>query len=115
MLSVENRRFLSEFASAMASNFAFSTAEKSRCSGQIFVCRCYDVQPKDRVILDAGANVGLFAVWAAKEAPQSRIISAEPHPTTFERLQQTIRMNGLAERVDAVPCALGGELRQSGG
>lgn len=103
-----NRRFPLPVRLRDGEQFYFLNRGEVAVFWQIFVCRCYDVQPGDRVILDAGANVGLFAVWAAKQAPQSRIISAEPHPTTFERLQQTIRMNGLAERVDAVPCALGG-------
>jgi FkbM family methyltransferase len=34
-------------------------------------------------ILDVGANVGSFALWAALRWPGSRITSYEPHPGTF--------------------------------
>ncbi len=39
-------------------------------------------------ILDAGANVGAFALWAAVRWPGSRITSFEPNPGTFELLRR---------------------------
>src|SRR5207245_3538172 len=63
----------------------------------------------DRLILDAGANIGMFAVWAAQIAPGARIFSLEPWPSTFKRLNRHIEMNGLADRVVAVNVALAGD------
>lgn len=37
-------------------------------------------------ILDVGANVGSFALWASMRWPESRIVSYEPHPGTFAML-----------------------------
>jgi FkbM family methyltransferase len=39
-------------------------------------------------ILDIGANVGSFALWAALRWPGSRITSFEPHPGTFAYLKR---------------------------
>jgi FkbM family methyltransferase len=39
-------------------------------------------------ILDIGANVGSFALWASARWPGSRVRSFEPHPGTFEFLKQ---------------------------
>lgn len=40
----------------------------------IFVRRCYGVSGKESVILDLGANVGFFALYAATNAPGARIL-----------------------------------------
>ena len=47
---------------------------------QIFVSRCYRIPPDCATIVDAGANIGLFALWAAREIPAARIVSLEPFP-----------------------------------
>jgi FkbM family methyltransferase len=39
-------------------------------------------------ILDVGANVGSFALWATMRWPGSRVTSYEPHPGTFEFLER---------------------------
>jgi FkbM family methyltransferase len=39
-------------------------------------------------ILDIGANVGSFALWATARWPGSRVTSYEPHPGTFEFLKR---------------------------
>jgi FkbM family methyltransferase len=39
-------------------------------------------------ILDVGANVGSFALWASARWPGSRITSFEPHPGTFAYLKR---------------------------
>jgi FkbM family methyltransferase len=37
-------------------------------------------------ILDVGANVGAFSVWASHRWPGSRVYAYEPHPVSFESL-----------------------------
>jgi FkbM family methyltransferase len=37
-------------------------------------------------VLDIGANVGAFSVWATRRWPESRVEAYEPHPGTFEFL-----------------------------
>jgi FkbM family methyltransferase len=76
---------------------------------QIFARQCYEVRPTDRLIIDAGGNIGLFAVWATQNAPQARVISIEPNPDVFTRLQEAVRSAGVADRVDCVQTALGND------
>ncbi len=44
----------------------------------------------DLDILDVGANVGSFALWASARWPGSRVTSYEPHPGTFAYLSATL-------------------------
>src|SRR5947209_1652564 len=38
------------------------------------------------VIVDAGANIGLFSIWAARQNPRGRVVSLEPFSENFEYL-----------------------------
>ena len=75
------------------------------------VDRDYDVPGLDwatlRTIVDVGAHVGSFTVWAAMRSPRARILAIEPNPETFAFLEQNVRDNGLQERVVAVNAAVG--------
>lgn len=42
------------------------------------------------VILDVGAHIGLFAIWALSEKPASRILSVEADPATFAILSENM-------------------------
>jgi FkbM family methyltransferase len=75
---------------------------------QIFSRRVYPVAGSERVIIDAGANIGFFTLWAARRALQARIIAIEPVPESYERLRENVRRNGLEERVSCLNCALAG-------
>jgi FkbM family methyltransferase len=75
----------------------------------IFVRRCYRLPRHCETIVDAGANVGVFATWAAREYRSSRILCLEPSPGTFASLRENIRRNGLEERVRPIQCALAAE------
>jgi FkbM family methyltransferase len=45
---------------------------------------------KGLIILDIGANVGAFAVWANLRWPHSQIHAYEPHPETFRMLLRNV-------------------------
>ncbi|NET73646.1 MAG: FkbM family methyltransferase [Sphaerospermopsis sp. SIO1G2] len=49
----------------------------------------------DDVIVDLGANIGLFTLQAAKLNPDARIFSFEPFPENFSYLYQNISNFGL--------------------
>ena len=66
---------------------------------QIFVSRCYRLPNDCSTIVDAGANIGMFALWAARQSPTARIFSLEPFPETFRLLQKNIQANSLQDRV----------------
>jgi FkbM family methyltransferase len=88
---------------------------------EVFVRRVYERLPDfapraDRVVLDVGANIGLFALSHARAG--ARVYAVEPHPAAFARLERNIAANGLRGRITAIPCALGaheGRARLIGG
>ena len=73
---------------------------------QIYCREVYAVAPSDRVIVDAGANIGLFTCFAAMRAPQASVHAIEPFPATYERLVETVRANGFDARVTCHRVAL---------
>ena len=53
------------------------------------------------VVLDIGAHIGLFSVVMARlVGPDGRVLAFEPTPTTRRVLEDTIRLNGLEDRVE---------------
>ena len=64
------------------------------------------VRPGD-VVLDAGANVGAYAVlfgqWVGSTG---HVLAFEPDPIAHKRLLRHIQLNGLADRVTAVQSAI---------
>lgn len=49
-------------------------------------------------VIDAGANVGYFTILAASlVGPRGAVLSFEPNPYCFRRLQHTLCTNGLAQ------------------
>lgn len=49
-------------------------------------------QPRDGdVILDVGANVGAFSLWAIAQAPGARVIAVEPSSENFAVLERNMR------------------------
>ena len=60
------------------------------------------------VIVDVGANIGLFAIWIARRNPRCRVIALEPFPENFAYLEANLRAAGLGpDRVEAHRVALG--------
>ncbi len=53
----------------------------------------YELRPQDTVV-DLGANVGVFALWAAPQVPHGRVICIEPTPA-LDALQQSLGLNDL--------------------
>lgn len=73
---------------------------------QVFLRRVYRVDAADCTILDLGANVGMFTLYAARCAPQARIFAVEPFPSTFDRLASTVRDHNLGDRVTCLNYAV---------
>src|SRR6267378_6461606 len=49
------------------------------------------------IVFDVGANIGVFALCAAKQG--AHVYAYEPIPATFELLQQNIHLHGLDNMV----------------
>ncbi len=77
----------------------------------VHVDRDYDIPGLDwskaRTIVDVGAHVGSFTIWAALRSPTARLLAIEPNPETFPLLLQNLHDNGLQHRVTAVNVAVG--------
>ena len=73
---------------------------------QIYLRRVYRVDGKDRHIIDLGANVGIFTLYAARCAQHSKILAVEPFPSTFRRLVANVRDHGLESRVTCLNAAV---------
>jgi FkbM family methyltransferase len=73
---------------------------------QVFVRREYGSLERFRTIVDIGANMGGFAVYAAQSCPDARIYCYEPEQQNFGLLKQNIEINGLEGRVSAFQCAV---------
>jgi FkbM family methyltransferase len=47
------------------------------------------------VVLDLGANIGLFTLLASRQWPQAQLVCVEPHPTTFSFLCDNLDLNAV--------------------
>ena len=77
---------------------------------EVIVEGCYDdllriMGPGD-VVVDAGANIGLFTLLASvRVGPTGRVLAVEPDPENFSRLDECIRENRISN-VDLFALAL---------
>ena len=67
----------------------------------------FELQVDDTVI-DIGANIGMFALWAEPQIPRGRLICIEPNPYALECRRMNIHQNDL-RNVTIIPAAAGGE------
>lgn len=58
-----------------------------------------DIDPGE-VLLDCGANVGMYTVWAAATR-RARVVAFEPESQNYAILNRNILLNNLADRVTA--------------
>ena len=74
---------------------------------QVFFRDVYPLRPSDRLIVDAGGNIGAFSLYALLKLPECRVISIEPSPSSFARLMAALMANGVADRCTPIQAALG--------
>lgn len=63
---------------------------------------------KDSIVIDAGANIGSFSVFAADLATEGSVYAFEPATGTFRILQKNIADN---PRITGIPAGLGDSIR----
>jgi FkbM family methyltransferase len=64
----------------------------------------------DEVLLDCGANVGMYTIFAAV-VRRARVYAFEPESQNYALLCRNIVGNNLSDRVTAWPCALSNEMK----
>lgn len=62
---------------------------------------------KDAVVYDIGANVGVYSLSLAVEAPERTIIAFEPSPVVYEQLNKNISLNAVLDQVETRQCGVG--------
>ena len=65
----------------------------------------YEPMPGD-VVIDGGANIGMFTLYVLSLERSLRVFCFEPFASTRERLQHNIAANGLSDSVTVYPYAL---------
>lgn len=58
----------------------------------------YNLAQKSNLVLDIGANTGLFTLIALAANDNSKVISFEPVPNIYQLLVSNVNINGWAER-----------------
>jgi FkbM family methyltransferase len=70
----------------------------------VFINRCYGAIAKGSVVVDIGANIGTFAVYAAQSG--ATVYAYEPSRGSFELLCKNIDANGLRGRTSVFMTAV---------
>jgi FkbM family methyltransferase len=81
--------------------------DEEKIIGEIYEQGAYDhglISDGD-IVVDVGANIGVFTVKAARQTPKGRVVAVEPAPLNLELLRENVARNGLANTV-ILDCAL---------
>ena len=68
--------------------------------------------PRDAVLWDVGANVGLYSIYAAKKSG-AQVFAFEPSVFNLELLARNIFLNNLQQSITIIPLALNDSLAPS--
>jgi FkbM family methyltransferase len=78
---------------------------------EIFLREEYGAVADGAVILDLGANIGTFSIYAATTARDVTIYAYEPMPDFFRLMEENVRLNGFEGAVKCFNSAVGGDAR----
>lgn len=76
---------------------------------EVFLRKDYGDIPSNSTIVDLGANIGTFAIYAAMSAANVRVHAYEPAPQLFSLLQANVALNGLGAAVRCFNLAVAGD------
>lgn len=57
------------------------------------------VVKENDIVLDIGANIGIFSLWVRKQAKGVKVFAIEPHPKIYQELLQNIELNKVEGQV----------------
>jgi len=72
----------------------------------VFLRREYGTLKNLRTIVDIGANMGAFSIYAAYSCPNSQIYSYEPEEQNYRFLRQNIEVNSFEKRISTFKYAV---------
>ncbi|MEV4571471.1 FkbM family methyltransferase [Nonomuraea sp. NPDC049419] len=85
------------------------SAEADYIQAEIFGKECYappcGPPPPGGVVVDAGANIGLFSLYAVTRWQARRVLAVEPAPPLLDLLRRNLAAHDLS-RIEVVPAAL---------
>ena len=95
----------------------FAVPAHSDVAVRIITQRCYEPEVTECLrrlthlggdIINIGANVGLFAIFLARQCASARMVYAvEPNPEAFDCLRRNIALNGMEGRIRPVQACIG--------
>ena len=77
------------------------------CVDEVIERNVYEIEPddiRDKIVVDIGANIGTFSLFASKYA--KKVYSYEPGPTNFDMLKMNIALNKITN-IEAFNVAVG--------
>jgi FkbM family methyltransferase len=88
--------------------FAPSVLEARYQYQEIFGERCYGELrlPSRALVMDVGANIGLFALFVKRRQPDATVVAFEPVAYSADILRRNMELHGLSD-VSVHTCALG--------
>jgi FkbM family methyltransferase len=75
---------------------------------EIFAKREYGHIPAGAIVIDLGANVGFFSLYAAQEQA-SRVLAFEPSKESFDTLSDNVAVNKLETKIKCFQLAVSGK------
>ena len=98
---LQNNHNYYQFRAGM--NFSFNERKSANhIFSEIFIGECYPINKstkQEKVIIDIGANIGFFTIYALIKNPNSQIYAVEANPKNFEILKKNINENNLSDNV----------------
>jgi FkbM family methyltransferase len=76
--------------------------------GVIFLRKDYGEIRDHSVVIDVGANIGVFSVYAAATSAHTMVYAYEPIPKNFDTLLYNRKLNSLEERIVPFACGIAG-------
>ncbi len=64
---------------------------------------------EETIVIDIGAHIGSFSLFAATMLKNAKVLSFEPEPNNFELLKENIRINDLENEIFPFQIALAGK------
>ena len=69
---------------------------------------------EDALMLDVGANIGCYTLYALSRWPSLRVVAVEPHGPSREKLVENVSLNGWSDRVTVIGCVLTNAIGKTG-